>query len=134
LLCCSSSSFSSCCTSLDISQNTAFSTNFTMLSAAQHIVPLHACSLARQPCPAALPGSLACLAALHGSLTQQFDQFRPDLIRALTRSAVTALYYMWQVTKLHARAAVLTGLSLFLVQFHHAFIICMRALIISDRF
>jgi hypothetical protein len=87
-----------------------------------------------QPCPAALPGSLACLAALHGSLTRQFDQFRPDLIRALTRSAVTALYYMWQVTKLHARAAVLTGLSLFLVQFHHAFIICMRALIISDRF
>jgi hypothetical protein len=35
----------------DISQNTAFSTNFTMLSAAQHIVPLHA----------ALPGSLVYL-------------------------------------------------------------------------
>jgi hypothetical protein len=101
-------------------------------------------SLARQPCPAALPGSLARQPSLPGSLawqpctaaslTRQFDQFRPDLIRALTRSAVTALYYMWQVTKLHARAAVLTGLSLFLVQFHHAFIICMRALIISDRF
>jgi hypothetical protein len=40
-------------------------------------------SLARQPCPTALPGSLA----------RQFDQFRPDLMRALARSAVTALYY-----------------------------------------
>jgi hypothetical protein len=39
--------------------------------------------LARQPCPAALPGSLG----------WQFDQFRPDLMRALARSAVTALYY-----------------------------------------
>jgi hypothetical protein len=71
LLCCSSSCW-------DISQNTAFSTNFTMLSAAQHIVPLHAFnlagSLALQPCPAALPGSLArqpCPAALPGSLAQQ---------------------------------------------------------------
>jgi hypothetical protein len=36
-------------------------------------------SLARQPCP--------------GSLDRQFDQFRPDLMRALARSAVTALYY-----------------------------------------
>jgi hypothetical protein len=46
-------------------------------------------SLARQPCPAALPGSLArqpCLAALHGCLDQQFDQFRSDLMRALARS------------------------------------------------
>jgi hypothetical protein len=45
-----------------------------MLSAAQHIVPLHACNLARQPCPAALPGSLArqpCPAALPGSLARQ---------------------------------------------------------------
>jgi hypothetical protein len=32
-----------------LGQNTAFSTNFTMLSAAQHIVPLNACNLARQP-------------------------------------------------------------------------------------
>jgi hypothetical protein len=29
----------------------------TMLSAAQHIVPLHACNFARQPCTEALPGS-----------------------------------------------------------------------------
>jgi hypothetical protein len=53
-------------------------------------------SLARQPCSAALLGSLArqpCSAALLGSLAQQFDQFRPDLMRALARSAVTALYY-----------------------------------------
>jgi hypothetical protein len=66
-----------CCCSWDISQNTAFSTNFTMLSAAQHIVPLHVAfpgSLARQPCPAALPVSLArqpCPAALPGSLARQ---------------------------------------------------------------
>jgi hypothetical protein len=47
-------------------QNTAFSTNFTMLSAY--------CTIARQPCPAALPGSLArqpCPAALPGSLAWQ---------------------------------------------------------------
>jgi hypothetical protein len=31
--------------------------------------------------------------------------------------------------ELHAHAAVLTGLNLFLVQFHHNFIICMRALL-----
>jgi hypothetical protein len=77
LLCCC---FSSCSSCWDISQNTAFSTNFTMLSAAQHIVPLHAFNLARpgsfarQPCPAALSGSLArqpCPAALPGSLAQQ---------------------------------------------------------------
>jgi hypothetical protein len=51
-------------------------------------------SLARQqPCPAALPGSLAsCSAALPGRLARQFDQFRPDLMRALARSAVIALY------------------------------------------
>jgi hypothetical protein len=38
-----------------------------------HIAPLH-CSLARQPCPAALPGSFArqpCPAALPGSLARQ---------------------------------------------------------------
>jgi hypothetical protein len=47
-------------------QNTALLPNFTMLSAY--------CSLARQPCPAALPGSLArqpCPAALPGSLARQ---------------------------------------------------------------
>jgi hypothetical protein len=43
------------------------------------------------------------------------------------------LYTVWQVTKLHARAAVLTGLNLFLVQFHHAFFICMRALLSSRQ-
>jgi hypothetical protein len=46
-----------------LAQNSAFSNNFTMLSAAQHIVPLHHVtlpgSLARQPCPADLPGRLA---------------------------------------------------------------------------
>jgi hypothetical protein len=103
LLCCCSS----CCG--EFAQNSAFSTNFTMLSAAQHIVALHACKLARKPCPAALPGSLArqpcpaalpgslawqpCPAVLLGSLARQFDQFRPDLMRALAHSAVTALYY-----------------------------------------
>jgi hypothetical protein len=78
-----------------------------------------------QPCPAALPGSLArqpCPAALLGSLARQFDQFRPDLMCALACSTVTLLYYSGRsVTKLHARAAVLTDLNLFLVQFHHAF-------------
>jgi hypothetical protein len=51
----------------DIAQNTALLSNFTMLSAYCTI----ACTFARQPCPAALPGSLArqtCPAALHGSL------------------------------------------------------------------
>jgi hypothetical protein len=50
-------------------------------------------SLARQPCPAALPGNLAlqpCPAALPGSLlgslARQFDQLRPDLMRALLSS------------------------------------------------
>jgi hypothetical protein len=53
-------------------------------------------SLARQPCPAALLGSLAQQpypAALPGSLARQFNQFRPDLLRALARSAVTDLCY-----------------------------------------
>jgi hypothetical protein len=53
-------------------------------------------SLARQPCPSALPGSLdrqPCPAALPGSLARQFDQFRPDLMRALASSAVNALYF-----------------------------------------
>jgi hypothetical protein len=30
---------------------------------------------------------------LPGSLARQFDQFRPDLMRALACSAVTTLYY-----------------------------------------
>jgi hypothetical protein len=62
-LCCS------CCCG-DIRQNTAFLTNFTMLSADCTIAII----LAQQPCPAALPGSLArqpCPAALPGSLAQQ---------------------------------------------------------------
>jgi hypothetical protein len=50
-----------------IAQNIALLSNFTMHSAAL------LGSLARQPCPAALPGSFA----------WQFDQFRPDLMRAL---------------------------------------------------
>jgi hypothetical protein len=92
-------------------------------------------SLARQPCTAGLPGSLArqsCPAVLPGSLARQLDQFRPDLMRSL-RSNRTVLQCTWQVTKLLARTAVLTGLNLFLVQFHHAFIICMRALLSSRQ-
>jgi hypothetical protein len=48
----------------------------------QHIAPLHA-ALHRQPCPAALLGSLA----------RQFDQFRPDLMRALARSLARSVIY-----------------------------------------
>jgi hypothetical protein len=62
--------------------------------------------------------------ALPCSLARQFDQFRPDLMRALACSAVTTLY---------ARAAVQAGFNLFLVQFHQAFIICMRALLFSRQ-
>jgi hypothetical protein len=100
-----------------------------------------ACTLAMQPCPAALPSSLArqpCPAALLGSLAQQFDQFRPDLMRALARSLRShRTVLQWQVTKLHARAAVLIGLNLFLVQLHHAFIMCHQtacARCCTDRF
>jgi hypothetical protein len=70
----------------------------------QHIAPLHAplpCSLA----PAVRP------------ISTRFDARARWL-----RSHRTVLH--WQVTKLHARVAVLTGLNLFLVQFHHAFIMC----------
>jgi hypothetical protein len=48
--------------------------NFTMLSSLLKI--LHYCPISpciQQPCPAGLPGSLA----------RRFDQFRPDLMRAL---------------------------------------------------
>jgi hypothetical protein len=97
----------------------------------QHFAPLHAAlpgSLAREPCPAALPGSLVrqpCPAALLGSLARQpCPAVRPistgfDARARLLCSHRTVL--QWQVTKLHARAAVLTDLNLFLVQFHHAF-------------
>jgi hypothetical protein len=50
--------------------------NFTMHSAAL------LGSLARQPCPAALHGSLA-QQPCPRSFARQFDQFRPDLMRAL---------------------------------------------------
>jgi hypothetical protein len=59
-----------------------------------HYCPISPCI--QQPCPAALTGSL----------DRQFDQFRPDMMRSLG-SHHTVL--QWQVTKLHARAAVLTG-------------------------
>jgi hypothetical protein len=85
-----------------------------------HYCPISPCI--QQPCPA----------ALHSRLARQFDKCRPNLMRALARSAVTPLL-QWQVTKLHACAAVRTGLSLFLVQFHHAFINCMRALLSSRQ-
>jgi hypothetical protein len=72
-----------CCSSWpcgDISQNTAFSTNFTMfqlLSIFCHCIHVTLPgSLARKPCPEALPGSLArqpCSAALPGSSTN-FDR------------------------------------------------------------
>jgi hypothetical protein len=107
----------------------------------QHIIaPLHT----------ALPGSLAraslaafCALAgqpwvrLHGSCcpdkSEQVQQnITPDTstgFDACARARARSLHnhrtvLQWQVTKLHARAAVLTGLNLFLVQFHHAFIIC----------
>jgi hypothetical protein len=89
-----------------IAQNIALLSNFTMHSAA---LPG---SLAQQACPAVR------------QISTEFDA----RARSLARSAVTALL-QWQVTKLHACAAVLTGLSLFLVQFHHAFINCMRPLL-----
>jgi hypothetical protein len=97
-------------------------------------------SIARQPCPAALPGSLArqpCSAALPGSLTRQpCPAVRPILTGFIARARSLRSHrsvLQWQVTKLQARAAVLTGLNLFLVQFHHAFIICMRALLSSRQ-
>jgi hypothetical protein len=89
--------------------------------------------LAWQPWPAALPGSLGrqpCPAALPGSLARKPCRKITSIITGV-RSHRTVL--QWQVTKLHARAAVLTGLNLFLVQFHHAFIICMRALLSSRQ-
>jgi hypothetical protein len=79
LLCCSCCS----CSCGHITQNTAFLSNFTMLSAYYTIactLAMQPCpaalpvSLARQPCPVALPGSLAwqpCPAALPGSLARQ---------------------------------------------------------------
>jgi hypothetical protein len=87
-----------------IAQNIALLSNFTM----------HSAALPRQPCSAVRP------------ISTGFD--------ALARSAVTALYYSGRspnlffsnftmlslcVTKLHERAAALTGLNLFLVQFHY---------------
>jgi hypothetical protein len=57
----------------DIAQNTALLSNFTMLSAYCTVT----CSLARQPCQQALPGSLArqpCAAALPGNLARQYCQ------------------------------------------------------------
>jgi hypothetical protein len=97
-------------------------------------------SLARQPCPAALPGSIArqpCPAAMPGSLTRQpCPAVRPILTGFIARARSLRSHrsvLQWQVTKLQARAAVLTGLNLFLVQFHHAFIICMRALLSSRQ-
>jgi hypothetical protein len=137
LLC--SCSCSSCCWGV-INQNTAIFANFAQFHhafvIAQNIALLsyftmHSAalpgSLARQPCPAALPGSLArqpCPAVR--SISTGFDAGARSL-----RSHRTVL--QWQVTKLHARAAVLNGLNLFLVQFHHAFIICMRALLSSRQ-
>jgi hypothetical protein len=77
---------------MDIAQNIALLSNFTMHSAAlsgslsrQHI--------ARQPCSAVRP------------ISTGFDA-RARLLRHRT-------VLQWQVTKLHARAAVLTGLNLF---------------------
>jgi hypothetical protein len=102
-------------------------------------------ALPRQPCPAALPSSLArqpCLAAMPRQpcpavrpISTGFDARARSLYLWSLRSHRTVL--QWQVTKLHARAAVLTGLNLFLVQFHHAFITCHQiacARCCTDRF
>jgi hypothetical protein len=69
----------SCCSCGHINQNTAFSTNFTMLSvywpgSLARPCPAALPGLARQPCPAAFPGSLVrqpCPATLPGSLARQ---------------------------------------------------------------
>jgi hypothetical protein len=120
LLCCSS-----CCWGV-INQNTAMFANFVQFHhafvIAQNIAFHHAfSSLARQPCPAALPGSLArqpCLAVR--PISTGFDARARSL-----RSHRTVL--QWQVTKLRARAAVLTGLNLFVVRFcYHRSIPMMR--------
>jgi hypothetical protein len=106
-------------------------------------------------CPAALPGSLAraCPAAfralarqpcarLPGSCcpdkSEQVQQnITPDTLTGYGACALSLHNHrtvlQWQVTKLNARAAVLTGLNLFLVQFHHAFIICMCTLLSSRQ-
>jgi hypothetical protein len=64
LLCCCSS-----CSCGHINQNTELFSNFTMLSA-YCTIAMQPC-LARQPYPAALPGNLVDLVALHGSLARQ---------------------------------------------------------------
>jgi hypothetical protein len=73
LLCCCCSSCSSSSWG-DISQNTALLVQFHHAFSILHHGPWLACSLARQPCPAALPGSFAqqlCPAALPGSFALQ---------------------------------------------------------------
>jgi hypothetical protein len=105
-------------------------------------------SLARQPCPGSqLLGSLAwqpCLAALPGSLAwQPCPAVRPistgfdARARSLRIYRITALYYSCRSLNSMGAAAVLTGLNLFLVQFHHAFIMCHQtacARCCTDRF
>jgi hypothetical protein len=114
-------------------------------------------SLARQPCPAALsqqpcPAALSrqpiarqpCLAALPGSLAwQPCPAVRPistgfdARARSLRIYRITALYYSCRSLNSMGAAAVLTGLNLFLVQFHHAFIMCHQtacARCCTDRF
>jgi hypothetical protein len=80
LLC--SCSCSSCCWGV-INQNTAIFANFAQFH--------HAFVIAQNI--ALLSYFTMHSAALPGSLARLFDQFRPDLMRALARSAVTALYY-----------------------------------------
>jgi hypothetical protein len=93
--------------------------------ARQHCPAALPSSLARQPCPAALPGSLV-PAALLGSLAwQPCPAVRPISTGFDARARSLRIHrtvLQLQVTKLHGRAAVLIGLNLFLVRFHHAFI------------
>jgi hypothetical protein len=120
-----------------IAQNIALLSNFTMHSAAllgslarQPCTTGFPSSLARQPCPAALPGSLArqpCPAALPGSLARQFDQFRPNLMCALAPQSPLCTTLAGHQTAC-ARCCP-DRFKLVLVQFHHAFIFCMRTLL-----
>jgi hypothetical protein len=92
----------------------SFALLFFLLGSQSLLKILHYCPISsciQQPCPPALPGS-----------STNFDQIW--CARSLRSSHRTVLE--WQVTKLHARAAVLTGLNLFSCSYldllHHLYI------------
>jgi hypothetical protein len=60
----------------------------TMLSAAQHIVPLHACNFARQPCTEALPGSPIPNTAQNTALLSNFTML--SAYRSILHAALPA--------------------------------------------